>query len=174
MLCHQQPVASPSSNSSILGLPLLPLQDKESLPATAPRSQHAAEHLSHAPKWAKTRCECARLASQGHRGSAGTLKIAVSLATGSGGELLLSSPLKRVKAITIPCYTRSLSSLDLGGPNRGVQLRVALLTVWSRVVALCLLDPEELLLLVKLTGLTSAAFQDTSHARFAGVCGCLA
>lgn len=153
----------------------MPLRDKDSLPATAPRSQHAAEHLSHAPKWAKTRCECARLASQGHRGSAGTLKIAVSLATGSGGELLLSSLLRRVMAIIIPCYTWSLSSLDLGGPNRDVQLRVALLTVRSRVVALCLLGPEELLLLVKLTGPASSAFQDTIHAlRFTGGCGCLA
>lgn len=41
------PVASPSSNSCVLGLPLLPPQNKKSLLATALRSQHAAEHLSH-------------------------------------------------------------------------------------------------------------------------------
>lgn len=69
--------------------------------ATAPQSQHAAEHLSHAPKWAKTQCECARLASQGHPDSAGALKIAVSLEMGSGGELLLSSPLRHAKAFVI-------------------------------------------------------------------------
>lgn len=128
MLGHGQPVANPSSNSSALDLPLLPPQDKESLLATAPWSQHAAEHLSHAPKWAKTQCECARIASQGHQGSAGALKIAVSLATGLGRELLLSSLHRRVKAIVIPLTYLIPGWLGLGGPSKGVQLRVVLLS----------------------------------------------
>lgn len=99
--------------------------------ATAPQGQHEAEHLSHAPKWAKTRCECARLASQGHPGSAGAFKIAASLKTGLGRELLLSSLLRRVKAVVIPLPYLVLGWFGLRGPNKGVQLRVALLgTGW--------------------------------------------
>lgn len=64
--------------------------------------------------------------------------------------------------------------LDLGGPSKGVQLRVVLLTAWSRMAAPCLLDWKELPLLVKLMGLVDTAAQDTGHAlRFIGGYDCL-
>lgn len=63
----------------------------------------------------------------------------------------------------------------MGGPSKGVQLRVVLLTARSRMAALCLLDLEELPLLVKHMGLVDTALQDTGHAlSFIGGYDCLA
>lgn len=52
----------------------------------------------------------------------------------------------------------------MGGPSKGVQLRVVLLTARSRMAAPSLLDLEELPLLVKHMGLADKAVQDTGHA----------
>lgn len=76
------------------------------------------------------------------------------------------------------CHPPGISGpwlLDLGGPSKCVQLRVALLTARGRMVTPCLLGLEELPLLVKLMGLTDRAVRDTGRAlRFVGSYDCLA
>lgn len=62
----------------------------------------------------------------------------------------------------------------MGGPSKGVQLRVVLLMARSRMAAPCLLGLEERPLLVKLMGLVDTAVQDTGHdLRFIGGYDCL-